>query len=62
MTNMLPMIGFIMTQFPFATAAMSLQSEFARDRFACLCCSFRNERPDVLMREARRQSCAMRPR
>lgn len=43
------LIGLIMTQFPFAAAALALKSEFARDQFARLCSAFRTEHPENLL-------------
>lgn len=59
---MVEMIGMMMIHFPFAAAAMSLQSEHARDRFACLCSAFRKYRPDSLLIKAKRQARSPRPR
>ncbi|WP_168707931.1 hypothetical protein [Sphingopyxis sp. PAMC25046] len=44
------LIGFLMTQYPFAAAAMALASEHARERFAHIAQSNRFERPDGVLR------------
>jgi hypothetical protein len=49
--TMLSLIGFIMTQFPFAAAALSLTTDAARDKFARLTQLNRVVRPDHLSRD-----------
>lgn len=56
------LIGLIVTHFPFATAALSLQTEVARDHFARLCSAWRMARPEDLLAKAKRYSGRKQPR
>lgn len=48
---MLFLIGFMMTQFPFAAAALTLSTDAARDHFARKTHNNHVVRPDILSRD-----------
>lgn len=55
------MLGLIVTQFPFVTAALSLNTAVARDHFARLCSAWRLAKPEDLLAKAKRYSGRKQP-
>lgn len=53
---MASLIGFMMTQFPYAAAALALSTDLARDRFARISEGNTHARPETILRRVRHET------